>query len=145
HRLCLRPPPRDSTRGGFGVARAVQREVHEQHRSLPAYCPAAAAEGIADALVLHAEEFKTKDGHHQGDLVANDPLHPTGPAERLRRRTPEKQDVDVRVLVQVVWMRVVRIVVVTPPGAAYAHQQIAQEEAGNDICAASADDLLMRA
>ena len=44
---------------------------------------------------------------------------------------------------QVVWMGVVRVVVVPPPGAAYAHEQIAQDQPRNDIRAPGANDLLV--
>src|SRR5260221_663563 len=81
----------------------------------------------------HAEKLETEDRQHQRDLVAQHPLDPCWAAQRLFRCACQKQNVYVWILRGIVRPGVMGVVIVNPPGAAHADQEITDHQPGERI------------
>ena len=103
-----------------------------------------ASHRVDDALMVHAEEFQAEDRYEQGHLVPDDPLHPSRPGQRLFGGARQKQNVYVRIVTDVVWSSMVRVVVVDPPRPADADEQVPEHQPQNRVQSTGAHELQVR-
>src|SRR5215208_3012340 len=81
-----------------------------------------------DAAAEHADRLQEREGEYKGGLVFHDEAREPSFFEGLLFFEGEQRDVNVGVEVHLVGVAVVLVVLVDPPLAAYAEQQVAENE-----------------
>ena len=106
----------------------VAREVREKQPALDQPVPPRHAPQVLEAGHLQRQPLQQQHREEQPRLVLRQEAGETLPFDRLRPRPHQGADLHVRVLADVVGVRVVAVVLVGPPAGAHAQQQVPVEE-----------------
>ena len=121
----------------------VETCVQDQQRDLqPA--PARFRRGqVHAARDVHAQPEQEKHREEGEGLIGGQPAHRAAPLERLLAVVGDGQVVDVRVVVDMVRVRVVAVVLVHPPAVAHPKQQVAGQVADQVVERVALEHLLV--
>lgn len=106
----------------------VQREVCADRQGFGQRTLCLLRDEELDAAAEHADRLQEREGEYEGGLVFHDEPREPSFFEGLLFFEGEQRDVHVGVEVRLVGVAVVLVVLVDPPLAAYAEQQVAEDE-----------------
>src|SRR5919107_2294987 len=106
----------------------VQREVRSQEERFGQHTLCLSLDEKADALEMHAECLQKRQRKYQVSLVLHDEPRKPSLVESLVFFEGEQRDIYIGIDVYLIRMTVMLIVLVDPPLAAHAEQQVAEDQ-----------------